>query len=118
MPILTHLGQGFLTGGVSSEYTPSDSFEDGEELKAEMIDDMARRHWPLCMRHLHDNLKKDRHLKHYGRLQYGLFLKVTPVYLLVTFRRSIICAGRWLTNRGSSGILAKGICWIANGRQV
>ena len=27
------------------------------------------------MRHLHESLRKDHHLRHYGRLQYGLFLK-------------------------------------------
>jgi len=43
---------------------------------AEMIDDLARKHFPLCMRMLHNNLREDSHLKHQGRLQYGLFLKV------------------------------------------
>jgi DNA primase large subunit len=27
------------------------------------------------MRHLHESLKQSHHLKHYGRLQYNLFLK-------------------------------------------
>ena len=27
------------------------------------------------MRHLHESLRKEHHLKHVGRLQYGLFLK-------------------------------------------
>ncbi|EJD05813.1 DNA primase, large subunit [Fomitiporia mediterranea MF3/22] len=77
MPILEHLGQGFLSGmSVASEYTSADSLGDGEEVKAEMIDELAEKHWPMCMRHLHDCLRKDRHLKHHGRLQYGLFLKV------------------------------------------
>jgi hypothetical protein len=30
---------------------------------------------PLCMKTLHAHLKKDHKLKHWGRLQYGLFLK-------------------------------------------
>ena len=30
---------------------------------------------PLCMKHLHGGLRKESHLKHWGRLQYGLFLK-------------------------------------------
>jgi len=33
-------------------------------------------HFPLCMRHLHESLRADGHLKHNGRNQYGLFLKV------------------------------------------
>jgi DNA primase large subunit len=31
---------------------------------------------PLCMRELQTGLQKDKKLKHWGRLQYGLFLKV------------------------------------------
>jgi hypothetical protein len=42
-----------------------------------MIDDIAKKHFPPCMRHLYERLKADRHLKHFGRLQLGLFLKVS-----------------------------------------
>jgi hypothetical protein len=28
------------------------------------------------MRHLHERLREAHHLKHFGRMQYGLFLKV------------------------------------------
>lgn len=37
--------------------------------------DKASVHFPLCMQHLHRNLRADRHLKFNGRQQYGLFLK-------------------------------------------
>ncbi|KIJ44004.1 hypothetical protein M422DRAFT_75395 [Sphaerobolus stellatus SS14] len=73
LPILENLSQGFIAG-VPSEYASAD--ETGDGVTADMIDEMARKHWPLCMRNLHDTLRKERHLKHYGRLQYGLFLKV------------------------------------------
>ncbi|KAF8580894.1 DNA primase, large subunit [Ramaria rubella] len=73
LPILENLSQGFIAG-VPSEYTSAD--DSGDAVTAEMIDEMSKKHFPLCMRNLHDTLRKDRHLKHYGRLQYGLFLKV------------------------------------------
>jgi DNA primase large subunit len=72
-PILDHLSKGFLAG-ISSEY--SSAPEHGESITAEMIDAMAVKHFPLCMRSLHNGLREDSHLKHQGRLQYGLFLKV------------------------------------------
>ncbi len=31
--------------------------------------------FPICMRNLHEALKSNHHLKHYGRLQYALYLK-------------------------------------------
>ncbi|KZT58067.1 DNA primase, large subunit [Calocera cornea HHB12733] len=77
MPVLEHLSRGFLAG-VPSEYVgPEDDF--GETITADMIDDLALKHFPLCMRNLHDRLRKDRHLKHFGRLQYTLFLKALGV---------------------------------------
>lgn len=71
--ILDHLSKGFMAGGIAPEWGVEGT---GDEIKADMIDDLARKHFPACMRNLHENLRKDRHLKHFGRLQYGLFLKV------------------------------------------
>lgn len=94
MPILEHLGQGFLSGmSVSSEYASAEGLGDGEFVRADMIDELAEKHWPMCMRHLHDCLRKDRHLKHYGRLQYGLFLKVR--YTSHGSHRLLLNATRW-----------------------
>ncbi|KAF8844572.1 DNA primase, large subunit [Paxillus ammoniavirescens] len=73
VPILNNLSQGFLAGVPSEWSNPSAS---GEEIRAEMIDDLAKKHFPMCMRNLHECLVRDHHLKHFGRLQYGLFLKV------------------------------------------
>src|SRR5690606_30903287 len=39
------------------------------------------KHFPLCMKHLHRQLMKNRHLKHQARLQYILFLKGIGVIL-------------------------------------
>ncbi|KAH9842643.1 DNA primase large subunit [Rhodofomes roseus] len=74
VPILNNLSQGFLAG-VSSEWSTATAGS-GNEITADMIDDMARKHFPACMRNLHECLRRDKHLKHFGRLQYGLFLKV------------------------------------------
>ncbi|CCA73765.1 related to PRI2-DNA-directed DNA polymerase alpha, 58 KD subunit (DNA primase) [Serendipita indica DSM 11827] len=71
-PILDHLSKGFLAG-VASEYSAPES---GESVTADMIDGLAKKHFPLCMRALHEHLRKESHLRHQGRLQYGLFLKI------------------------------------------
>ncbi|CDS08326.1 hypothetical protein LRAMOSA02274 [Lichtheimia ramosa] len=39
------------------------------------VDKLVRAHAPLCMTHLHEALRADKHLRHGGRMQYGLFLK-------------------------------------------
>ena len=36
---------------------------------------LARESFPPCMHHLHKALRRDHHLRHFGQLQYGLFLK-------------------------------------------
>ncbi|CAG9312662.1 unnamed protein product [Blepharisma stoltei] len=41
----------------------------------ENLDMMAHNHFPPCMKRLFSNIKTNHHLKHFGRLQFGLFLK-------------------------------------------
>lgn len=88
VPLLDNLSKGFLAG-VPSEWSSAASAAPGDEIRAEMVDDLARKHFPACMRNLHDALKRDRHLKHLGRLQYGLFLKVLGLSIeeAITFWR-------------------------------
>ena len=74
LPILSHLSEGMLAG-LQSDYGFT-APENTTEIRADMIDELSRKHFPLCMRNLHENLRKDKHLKHTARLQYGLFLKV------------------------------------------
>lgn len=72
-PVIDHLAASFLAGVGGGDYVASDSTA---AVTAEMVDDVARKHFPPCMLSLYDNLKRNHHLKHFGRLQLGLFLKV------------------------------------------
>ena len=71
-PILNHLSKHF--GTPDSTISDSDSALHGAPIKATSIDSLSQ-HFPLCMRNLHMTLRKNSHLKHFGRLQYTLFLK-------------------------------------------
>jgi DNA primase large subunit len=73
-PVIDHLAASFLSGLGATDYQSNGS-SDGTVVTADMIDDIARKHFPACMRNLYDRLKRDHHLKHFGRLQLGLFLK-------------------------------------------
>ncbi|PWN27848.1 hypothetical protein BDZ90DRAFT_246216 [Jaminaea rosea] len=79
LPLLNHLSLGFLAG-LSSDFTNSSAAmvgEDGQalEIRAEMINALVKKHAPMCMRQLGQTLEERKHLKHQGRLQFGLFLK-------------------------------------------
>lgn len=56
-----------------------------------MVDGLAGKHFPMCMRALHENLKRDNHLKYFGRLQYGLFLKVSLTNMVTICWRTSAC---------------------------
>ncbi|KAF2719373.1 DNA primase [Polychaeton citri CBS 116435] len=71
-PILHHLSQSFVAPDTT--YVESSSLGDSAEITAGSIDPLSQ-HFPLCMQTLHRELRKTSHLKHFGRLQYSLFLK-------------------------------------------
>ncbi|KAI1499710.1 eukaryotic and archaeal DNA primase, large subunit-domain-containing protein [Biscogniauxia marginata] len=71
-PILDHLSKNFITP--DSSYADGSSAVPGADITARNIDALSS-HFPLCMQNLHRSLRRDAHLKHYGRLQYTLFLK-------------------------------------------
>ncbi|KAF3051606.1 hypothetical protein E8E11_001432 [Didymella keratinophila] len=72
-PILAHLSQNFTAPDAA--YSSSDANIDGlNTITANSIDTLSQ-NFPLCMRNLHMTLRENSHLKHFGRLQYTLFLK-------------------------------------------
>ncbi|AEO63199.1 40c3ffc4-3767-4db4-9e7f-d5501b33545b [Thermothielavioides terrestris] len=71
-PILNHLSKNFIAP--DSSYNGSSAAIEGAEITARNIDNLSQ-HFPMCMAHLHRSLRRDAHLKHFGRLQYTLFLK-------------------------------------------
>lgn len=67
-PILKHLAMGFFIP------EPSTDVHQSGKVWASQVESLAS-HFPLCMRNLFNDLKRDQHLRHFGRLQFGLFLK-------------------------------------------
>ncbi|CAN0259731.1 unnamed protein product, partial [Discosporangium mesarthrocarpum] len=69
---------GPLLQNMSKQYLGRDFSNMGggeDSINPAMLDGLAERSMPLCMRELHYSLKREHKLKHWGRLQYGLFLK-------------------------------------------
>ena len=104
-PVIDHLAASFLSGLGASEYQ-SEADGSGTAVTADMVDDVAKKHFPPCMRNLYDRLKRDHHLKHFGRLQLGLFLKASQLYLCRAPKADMKCSGYWPTARRSYRILA------------
>lgn len=79
---------------MNSHYTGDKNFMDDsamgdQQVTAANIDSLAGS-MPLCMSQTHAGLKRDHKLKHWGRLQYGLFLKGAGMSMeesLVFFQR-------------------------------
>jgi len=71
-PILDHLSKNFVAPDAG--YSSGSGAVEGAEITARNIENLSQ-HFPMCMTVLHRTLRRDSHLKHYGRLQLGLFLK-------------------------------------------
>ncbi|CAL4145405.1 unnamed protein product, partial [Meganyctiphanes norvegica] len=53
----------------------------GLSISPSMIEELSQKSFPLCMRQMQDALRTNHHLRHAGRLQYGLFLKAAGLSL-------------------------------------
>ncbi|XP_077093246.1 DNA primase large subunit isoform X2 [Siphateles boraxobius] len=67
-PLLSHLSHAY----VGHDYSIQKNIG---KISLEQIDSLSGKSFPLCMRHLHKALRENHHLRHGGRMQYGLFLK-------------------------------------------
>lgn len=70
-----------LLKGLHQTYTGTDYSDTKAVIPIESLDSLSVKSFPLCMRQLHEQLRSAHHLKHGGRLQYGLFLKGIGVTL-------------------------------------
>ncbi|XP_055616222.1 DNA primase large subunit [Toxorhynchites rutilus septentrionalis] len=65
-----------LLKGLHTSYTGKDyTIAKAGAVPVESLDQLSKKSYPLCMRYCHDTLRAKHHLKHGGRMQYGLFLK-------------------------------------------
>ncbi|XP_053566380.1 DNA primase large subunit [Bombina bombina] len=67
-PLLNHLSHSYVGQDFSTQKNTG-------KISLEQIDSLASKSFPLCMRQLHKSLRDNHHLRHGGRMQYGLFLK-------------------------------------------
>ncbi|CAG09433.1 unnamed protein product, partial [Tetraodon nigroviridis] len=67
-PLLTHLSHAY----VGQDYSVQKNVG---RISLEQVDSLSGKSFPLCMRQLHQSLRENHHLRHGGRMQYGLFLK-------------------------------------------
>ncbi|KAH8740722.1 hypothetical protein FG386_002684 [Cryptosporidium ryanae] len=75
--ITTEFGGNFLTPIMGSNNKNNNYSNNSNNIKLDIfnIESIYIKSFPLCMRHLYESLRKDRHLKHWSRLQLWLFLK-------------------------------------------
>ncbi|XP_044278030.1 DNA primase large subunit isoform X2 [Varanus komodoensis] len=67
-PLLNHLSHAYVGPDYSIQKNTG-------KISLEHIDALSVKSFPLCMRQLHKALRDNHHLRHGGRMQYGLFLK-------------------------------------------
>ncbi|CAK4615488.1 hypothetical protein LEN26_001431 [Aphanomyces euteiches] len=88
MPVLKNLAKHHIGPDYSSAPVAS-----GNSITADMVDGLSKTSMPLCMKTLHQALTTQHHLKHGGRMQYGLFLKGIglPMDDAIAFWRKEFC---------------------------
>ncbi|NXM97185.1 PRI2 primase, partial [Sylvia borin] len=67
-PLLNHLSHSYIGPDYSIQKNTG-------KISLDQIDALSVKSFPICMRQLHRALRDSHHLRHGGRMQYGLFLK-------------------------------------------
>ncbi|XP_007943821.1 DNA primase large subunit [Orycteropus afer afer] len=67
-PLLNHTGHSYTGQDYSTQ-------RNAGKISLDQIDLLSTKSFPPCMRQLHKALRENHHLRHGGRMQYGLFLK-------------------------------------------
>lgn len=77
-----------LLSDLHTSYTGVDYSEqtNAGSVNPELIQDYSTKHFPLCMRHIHENFKATHHMKYGSRMQYGLFIKGIGVHFEAAMR--------------------------------
>lgn len=68
MPILSTLHKRYI----GKDYSAT---QNNDKITAQQIEPLSKKSFPPCMQQIQSTLVRDHHLKHTGRMQYGLFLK-------------------------------------------
>ncbi|XP_016123202.1 DNA primase large subunit-like [Sinocyclocheilus grahami] len=104
-PLLSHLSHAY----VGQDYSIQKNIG---KISLEQIDALSGKSFPLCMRHLHKALRENHHLRHGGRMQYGLFLKGIGLTLeqALQFWRSEFVKGKVDADKGAHSATATLSC--------
>ncbi|TMW43549.1 hypothetical protein DOY81_011373 [Sarcophaga bullata] len=86
---LFHLLKNLHTSYTGKDYTVNKN----ASVPIESLDQLSKKSFPLCMRLCHEHIRATHHIKHDGRMQYGLFLKGIGVTLedSIKFWREEFC---------------------------
>lgn len=86
LPMLKHLSSAYIGENFFDEKKTSSD----DKLTLKGMNQASKTSYPICMRNLHEGVLNDHHLKYFGRMQYGLFIKAAGLSLdeALTFWRT------------------------------
>ena len=76
LPMLKNLSSAYIGDTFNENKLSND-----DKLSLNEIDKASKSSFPICMRYMHEGVRNDHHLKYFGRMQYGLFIKAAGLTL-------------------------------------